>query len=103
MLANRSGIARMTYKGRDSLWSISPVRALGAAILIVLPYRSVLDAANAGSAAVRAQARLQLRTATLAAIGILLLLVVVTYYFSGLARVRFASWRSSLPASAAAI
>jgi sigma-B regulation protein RsbU (phosphoserine phosphatase) len=83
--AGRSGIARMAYNGRDSLWAISPVPALGAAILVVLPYDLILAAADAGSMAVRAAANDQLRDSAIVSLLMLALLAVIAYYVSGFA------------------
>jgi sigma-B regulation protein RsbU (phosphoserine phosphatase) len=85
VLADRSGIARMAYNGEDSLWAISPVPALGAAILVVLPYARILAAADAGSMAVRAAANAQLRDSAIVALLMLACLAAIAYYVSGLA------------------
>jgi len=85
VIANRSGIARMAYEGRDSLWAISPVPALGAAILVVLPYDRVLAAADASSLAVREAADGGLRDSAIVSLLMLACLSVIAYYVAGLA------------------
>jgi sigma-B regulation protein RsbU (phosphoserine phosphatase) len=85
VLAGRSGIARMSLNGADSLWAISPVPALGAAILVVLPYDRILAAADASSMAVRAAANAQLRDSGIVSLLMLALLAILAYYVSGIA------------------
>ncbi len=85
IVADRSDIARMTYGGRDSLWALSSVPALGAAILVVLPYDRVVAAADAASLAVRDAASAQLRNSALVALLMLVCVAAIAYYVSGLA------------------
>ncbi|HEV8020169.1 MAG TPA: SpoIIE family protein phosphatase, partial [Candidatus Lustribacter sp.] len=85
VVAGRSATVRMTYDGADSLWAISPVPALGAAILIVLPYDRILAAADAASEDVRASANGQLRNSAIVALLVLAALALIAYYVSDLA------------------
>ena len=85
VVAGRSATVRMTYDGTDSLWAISPVPALGAAILLVLPYARILAAADAASQAVRASANGQLRTSAVIALLVLACLAAIAYYVADLA------------------
>jgi sigma-B regulation protein RsbU (phosphoserine phosphatase) len=81
--AGRSRTVRLPFGGRDSLWAVSPVPALGAAMLLVLPYDRITDAAAAAGATVATTANGQLRNSAILGLLILACVAVISFYVAG--------------------
>ena len=74
--AGQSGLRKMPYRGRDSLWAYDSATQ-GTFLLLIVPYEEIIAQAVAAEANVLARTRRQLRTAgvTLAVVVVLVVLV----------------------------
>jgi sigma-B regulation protein RsbU (phosphoserine phosphatase) len=81
--AGRSRTVRLSYAGRDSLWAVSPVPALGAAMLLVLPYDRIVAAADIAGATVESTANGQLRNTAILGLLMLACVGVISFYVAG--------------------
>jgi sigma-B regulation protein RsbU (phosphoserine phosphatase) len=81
--AGHSRVVRLSYAGQDSLWAVSPVPALGAAMLLVLPYDRIAAAAGAAGATVESTANGQLRNSAILGLLMLACVAVVSLYAAG--------------------
>lgn len=72
--ANRSGIRRMPYQGRDSLWVYSTLPRLEASLLYIVPYSDIENMAEQAQSFIRLATEDQIRIAGIAS---LVLIVMV--------------------------
>jgi sigma-B regulation protein RsbU (phosphoserine phosphatase) len=75
--AGRAGAARLAFGGADQLWIYAPVPALGAALLQVLPYDAVIDAARSAGGALRHEATQQIELSAIVALVMLAIVALV--------------------------
>lgn len=73
LAAERNGIRRMPYQGRDSLWVYGRLQRLGATLLFIVPYSGIEEMAEQAQSFIRMETDDQVRIASFASIFLIIL------------------------------
>lgn len=82
LLAQRDGIRRMPYKGRDSLWVYGRLQRLGATLLFIVPYAGIEEMAEQAQSFIQVATEDQVRLASFASIVLIILVGVLAVFAS---------------------
>lgn len=81
-IARRSGLRKMPYQGRYSLWAYAPVGRRDGNLLLIVPYEEITAQAAAAEAAILEQTRKHLQTVTATFIVVTLLVFLISSFSS---------------------